>query len=110
MLSVTLFLVAINGILGELGNGVDGPLFAYDLAIYIAARIQRVASRVLQEVPKMFNAWAAERGLTFSTSKTVTMTFKKRNKEPIEIMLKNKIIPSKESTKFLGMTLDSKLN
>ena len=28
MLSVTLFLVAINGILGELGNGVDGSLFA----------------------------------------------------------------------------------
>ena len=31
--SVTLFLVAVNGILGELGNGVDGSLFANDLAI-----------------------------------------------------------------------------
>ena len=33
--SVTLFLVAINGILEKLGNGVDGLLFAYNLAIYI---------------------------------------------------------------------------
>ena len=33
MLSVTLFLAAINGILGELGNEVDGSLFADDLAI-----------------------------------------------------------------------------
>ena len=33
VLSVTLFLVAINGILRELGNGVDGSLFADDLEI-----------------------------------------------------------------------------
>ena len=59
------------------------------------------------------DAWAAERGLTFSPSKTVSMTFRKRrkrNKEPIEIMLKNEILPSKENTQFLRMTLDSKLN
>ena len=55
----------------------------------------------------------AERGLTFSPCKTVIMIFKKRrkkNKEPIEIMRKNKIILSKERTQFLGMTLDSRLN
>ena len=34
VLSVTLFLVAINGIVGELGNKVDALLFANDLAIY----------------------------------------------------------------------------
>ena len=33
VLSVTLFLVAINNILNELGNGVDGSLFADNLAI-----------------------------------------------------------------------------
>ena len=31
---MTFFLVAINGILGELGIGVDGSLFAVDLAMY----------------------------------------------------------------------------
>ena len=35
---------------------------------------------------------------------------RKRNEEPIEIMVRNKIIPSKKSTQFLGMTLDSRLN
>ena len=35
VLSVTLLIMAINGILGELGNGVDGSIFADDLAIYI---------------------------------------------------------------------------
>ena len=32
--------MAINGILEELGNGVDGSLFADDQAIYISTRSQ----------------------------------------------------------------------
>ena len=35
VLSVTLFLVVINHLLGEFGNGVNGSLFADDLTIYI---------------------------------------------------------------------------
>ena len=61
VLSITLFLVAINGILGKLGNGVDGSLFADDLSIYITIRNQRVASRALQGVINKLNAWAADR-------------------------------------------------
>ena len=66
MLSVTLFLVAINSILLELGNAVDVSLFADDLAIYITIRNQRVATRALQGVTNKLDAWAVERGLTFS--------------------------------------------
>ena len=76
MLSVTLFLVAINGILVELGNGVDRSLFADDLAIYIITRSQRVASRSLQGVTNKLDAWAAYRGLTLFPSKTVSMKFR----------------------------------
>ena len=78
MLSVILFHVAIIGILGELGNGVDESLFADDLAIYITTRSQRVASRTLQGMTNQLDAWAAKRGLTFSPSKTVSTTFRKR--------------------------------
>ena len=99
MLSVTLLLVSINGILGELGNGVDGSLFPDDLSIYITTRSQRVTSRALQGVTNKLDAWTVERSLTFSPRKTVSMTFRKRNEEPIEIMLRNKIMPSKESNK-----------
>ena len=35
VLIVTLFLESINGILEEIGNGVNGSLFADDLAIII---------------------------------------------------------------------------
>ena len=40
----------------------------------------------------------------------VNMKLRKRNEEPIEIVLRNKILTSKENTQFLGMTLDSRLN
>ena len=68
-----------------------------------------MAARVLQGVTNKLNAWIAEKGLTFYPSKTVSMTFRKkrkRNEEPIGIMLKNKIVPSKESTRILWMTAD----
>ena len=38
------------------------------------------------------------------------MIFRKRNEEPMEIMLRNKIKPSKESMHFLWMSLNSRLN
>ena len=89
-------MVAINGILG---NILDRSLFADDLVIYISTKNQRVASRTLQEVTNKLDVWAVERRLTFST-KSVSKIFRMRN-ESIEIMLKNKIIPSKQSTQFL---------
>ena len=44
VLSVTLFLVAIKGILGEFGNGVNGSILADDLAIYNTTKNQKVAA------------------------------------------------------------------
>ena len=46
-LSLILFLVEINGILGELRNGVDGLLFADNLTIYTTIRSLRMATRAL---------------------------------------------------------------
>ena len=52
-------------------------------------------------------------GLDISPNKTESIIFRKRrkrNEEPMEIMLRNEIISSKGSTHFLEMTLDSRLN
>ena len=47
---------------------------------------QNVAARVLPRVINKLDAWAVERGLIFSTNKTVNMVFRKRrkNEESIE--------------------------
>ena len=98
VLSVNLFLVAIYGILREQGNGVDGSLFADDLAIYITRK-----QRALQGLTNKLDAWAAEIRLTFSTSNTVNMVIikRKRNKEPMKITTRNQITPNKESKGIL---------
>ena len=60
---------------------------------------QRVATRALQGITNRLEVWAAERGLTFSTSKTISMTFRKRrkgNEEPLEIKLRNEAIHLKK--------------
>ena len=50
-LNMALFLVvAINGLLGELGNRVNESLTADNLAIYITTRNQKVATRAMQGV------------------------------------------------------------
>ena len=72
---------------------------------YTLQQKNRGASRVLQGVINKLDAYAAERGLTFSPNKTESMKFRNRrnrNEEPTEIMLRNKIIPSKENTHFWG--------
>ena len=84
---------------------MDGSLFADDLAMYITTRSKRMASRALQGVTNKLDAWAAEMGLIFSPSKTVSMTFRKRrkrNEEPIEIMLISKLYPLKKAPSFWG--------
>ena len=68
VLSVTLFLVAINDILGELEIEWMDHSLKGDLAIYITTRSQRVAARALQGVINKLDAWATERGLTFTPS------------------------------------------
>ena len=68
---------------------MDELIFAYDLVIYITTRKHRVASRALQGVTSKLDKWAAERSLTFSPSKTVSIIFRKRNEKPIEIMQRN---------------------
>ena len=55
--------------------------FLQMMAIYITTRNQRVAARALQEVTNKLFAWAADRRLTFSTSKTVSMIFKREERE-----------------------------
>ena len=57
-------------------------------------------SRALQGVSNKLDAWAAARGLTFSTNKTVSMIFRKKNEEPIEIMLKTKLYLLKKVPSF----------
>ena len=53
--------MAINGILEELGNGVEESLFVDYVAIYIKTRNQIVATTELQGVTNKLDEWAARK-------------------------------------------------
>ena len=97
----------------KLGNGVNGSHFADDMPVLHYNKKSENGSQSSTGSDQQTGCMGSGKGLDISPRKTVSMVFRKRrkrNKEPIEIMLRNKIISLKESTHFLGMTLDSRLN
>ena len=111
VLSVTLFAVAINGILDEVPNPVRASLFVDDLAIYCTAYDAISACRYVQKAINAVSKWAKMNGFKFSAIKTVAIRFTRcRRKEVIpNLKLDDMILPFADDVKFLGMTFDSKL-
>ena len=115
VLSATLFLVAINTILDNLHCDVRGSLYADDLVIYHTSRMIRTSSRILQNTIQRLENWACTVGLRFSTTKSEVVHFWRdirggATRDYPALELYNKEIPTKETIKFLGMTLDRALN
>ena len=115
VLSATCFIVAINTILDVMPQDVKGSLYADDLVIYRTSKNIQTSSRILQNSIKKLEEWAKNVGLRFSPSKSETVHFWRgikggNNRDYTTLKLYNKEIPNKESTKFLGVILDRKLN
>ena len=112
VLSVTLFAVAINGILDVLPEGVRGQLYVDDLSISFAASKMPVAERRLQLAIERICEWADCRGFRFSKSKTVVVHFCKIrgvHADP-DLYLYGSRIPCKEEARFLGLIFDRRLS
>ena len=115
VLSATLFLVAINTILDTLHCGVRGSLYADDLVIYHTSRRIRTSSRLLQNTIQRLENWARDVGLRFSPTKSEVVHFWRDIRGGAirhypTLKLYNNEIPTKETIKFLGVTLDRALN
>lgn len=85
-------------------------LFVDDKAFYIRGyNIQTMAHQLQQNLDKLVE-YSSNIGLKFSVTKSVFMVFTKRYRIPqVDFQLYNSNIEQKQSTKFLGMTWDSKL-
>ena len=111
VLSVTLFGIAINGIINILPKDVLSTLYADDLSISFAASKMAVAERRLQLAIDKIHEWASYRGFRFSVAKTVVVHFcKNRGLHPDpDLYLNGNRIPCKEEARFLGLVFDRKL-
>ncbi|XP_076047430.1 uncharacterized protein LOC143028964 [Oratosquilla oratoria] len=117
VISPTLFLVSINGIVqavAEADTSLQCSLFADDFLLYFSSINLFTAITRTQSGVNAATSWASRRGCRFSSSKTVAMHFCKsqqrpRQKVPPHIILGGIPIPYEQSTKFLGVIFDQNL-
>lgn len=109
-LSTTLFLIYINDI--PKSQNTELALFADDTAIIASSKNPRLANiRInnhLNELIEYFNQWK----ININPQKTQLINFnQKQNQDEYQIInIHNEIIETKEKIKYLGVTLDRKLN
>ena len=108
VLSVTLFIVAIDGVAGAIPHDVNKLLYVDDLAIYFASRNSRTIERKLQIAINQITHWTREHTFKFSINKTVAVQFHRKRGMQYEpnLLLYIQPIIFKESTRFLGLILD----
>ena len=111
VLSVTLFLLAINDLPTNIPFPITPILFADDLSIHIQSNNTTRALRLLQETINKIEDWSLHRGFRFSPTKSNFMIFQHRRKTTHfpPLFISNNQIPFVNTTKFLGLTFDSRL-
>ena len=111
VISVTLFLLALNDIVECLPKEIGRSLFVDDLAIWCRSSSMPHVNRLLQISINNLIKWGHSTGFKFSSTKTVAVHFcRKRNPHPDPTLILDQIpISFKDSTKFLGITLDRRL-
>jgi len=111
VISVTLFLIAINNIFDNLLPPIKYTIFADDCNIFCSGVNIRTTVELIQQALDELLKWSTTTGFNFSPSKTQCIIFcKNRNQNLLHINLNNIILSYTDKIKILGMTFDHKLN
>ena len=114
VLSPVLLNLVVNNLLNKQANEIPGYLqaFADDLVILTEGDDLAVIHERTQKSINSINKWCKNNGLNISSLKTKIIMFTlRRNWElPKDLLLDGKTIDLSQSTKFLGIHLDTKLN
>ena len=111
VLSVPLFLIAINNILKSIPDGVSRALFADDLTIWYHSRNLPSICRKLQLAINKLTDWTNSVGFKFSSAKTKAFHICRIRgcQKSSDLFLQGEKIIWATSLKILGITLDSRL-
>ncbi|KAI3386578.1 hypothetical protein SNEBB_007980, partial [Seison nebaliae] len=111
VLSVTLFLVAINGLTQAVGNSTNPTLFVDDFGILIVGNNFISLCRQAQLAINKAVNWAQSKGFKFNANKTNVVHFHRRRCDfgPIELTLQRQLLTVRTEVRFLGLYLDYKL-
>ncbi|XP_055623573.1 uncharacterized protein LOC129766997 [Toxorhynchites rutilus septentrionalis] len=111
ILSVTLFLLAMNSIFDFIPDGVKVILYADDILLISSGLVQRSRNR-LQSAVKSVSMWADEVGFTISSEKSSILSIRRRARgaQRAPIFMNGKAIPEGFNSTLLGVTIDRNLN
>lgn len=113
VLSVTLFLIAIDTITSNLPCSIRILLYADDVVILATGNNSAVVNNQLQHALAKVQEWQGETGFKISPGKSALVIFrKKRMRKPKTkpiLVLNNQTIPEKKYHKCLGVTFDETL-
>lgn len=112
VLSVTLFLIAINGIVDIIPRPMKVYIFADDITILCAGKDLKTTEKLLQSLLENITIWTQTAGFKFSASKSQYIVFSKRNKLPHDMTLKlgSYQLQRVNEIKILGLQLDQELS
>lgn len=113
VLSVTLFLVAINDIVSGINHPVKASLYADDLVLYSSAEHITTAQEHLQQSVDTVCDFAKNRGFKFNILKTKSIQFYKGRESQCvspKFYIDGQLISVVSNVKYLGVTFDQKLS
>ena len=113
VLSVTLFAIAINEITKQLGSEVHWHCILHvdDFTIFVWADTTTHSTRIVQIAINNLEQWTKTKDMKFSIEKTAAIKFEKREKgEEPQLTLRGSRIQVRESTCYLGLMIDKRLN
>ena len=112
VLSCTLFMIAINDVVKNFPVGVRSALYVDDLVIYMSGNSTNLLERQLQISINRLEQWCKKTGFIFSPAKTFAMHVCRKKRCPKmahQFTMNNSPIHSKETIKYLGVTIDNSL-
>jgi len=110
VLGPLLFLIYINDLPRTIDNYANSVLFADDTSIIITNTDPQEFKQTIDISIQETNDWFLSNLLTVNYNKTQFLQFFAKKKIPIQIITSNSILNNINTTKFLGLTLDSMLS
>lgn len=112
VLSPLLWSLVVDALLNKLiENGFEVIGFADDVVIICRGKFDHTLSERMQTALNMTHSWCLREGLSINPSKTVVVPFTRRRKVTLTLLrLNDTTLTYSSQVKYLGVTLDSKLN
>ena len=86
-------------------------LYVDDFTIFASAATITHSTRIIQIAINTLEQWTKTKGMRFSVEKTAAIKFEKRKRgEELQLTLHGSRIQVRESTRYLGLIIDKRLN